>query len=167
MGTLGLGICVAIGLDAFLIRPLVVPATMRLLGNWNWWLPGQRRGKPSPAAAGESGLRSQLLPLSEQQAQRAWEALLIRLVAQTLQQPVTRQSHFFTSGGDSHSLEQLLLRIKQHLGVTLTVEEVLTHPVLAALAVLVQQRLLQQEEQGASDPSCWTSSMASTAISPR
>ncbi|RAQ95842.1 MMPL family transporter [Thermogemmatispora tikiterensis] len=152
---LGLGICVAIGLDAFLIRPLVVPATMRLLGNWNWWLPGQRRGKRSSAATGESGLRDHLLPLSEQQAQRAWEVLLIRLVAQTLQQPaspLTRQSHFFTSGGDSHSLEQLLLRIKQHLGVTLTVEEVLAHPVLATLAVIVQQRLLQQEEQGASDP---------------
>ncbi|WP_376796392.1 MMPL family transporter [Thermogemmatispora sp.] len=152
---LGWGICVAIGLDAFLIRPLVVPATMRLLGNWNWWLPGQRRENQPRVAAGASRLRGKLLPLSEQQAQRAWEVLLIRLVAQTLQQPVvqfTGQSHFFTSGGDSHSLEQLLLRIRQHLGVTLTVEEVLAHPVLEALAVLVQQRLLQQEEHGASDP---------------
>jgi RND superfamily putative drug exporter len=38
---LGIGLAVAVGLDATLIRLVVVPATMRLLGNWNWWLPGR------------------------------------------------------------------------------------------------------------------------------
>jgi RND superfamily putative drug exporter len=37
---LGLGAAVAIGLDATLIRLILVPATMELLGDWNWWLPG-------------------------------------------------------------------------------------------------------------------------------
>jgi RND superfamily putative drug exporter len=37
---LGLGLAVAIALDATVIRLLVVPASMRLLGAWNWWLPG-------------------------------------------------------------------------------------------------------------------------------
>lgn len=37
---LGLGMTVAILVDAAIIRSLLVPATMRLLGNWNWWLPG-------------------------------------------------------------------------------------------------------------------------------
>ncbi|HYO29192.1 MAG TPA: MMPL family transporter [Thermomicrobiales bacterium] len=37
---LGFGIALAVLLDATIIRALVVPATMRLLGEWNWWLPG-------------------------------------------------------------------------------------------------------------------------------
>jgi putative drug exporter of the RND superfamily len=40
---LGLGLAVAIALDATVIRLLVVPASMRLLGAWSWWLPGCRR----------------------------------------------------------------------------------------------------------------------------
>jgi uncharacterized membrane protein YdfJ with MMPL/SSD domain len=36
---LGAGLGVAILLDATLVRLLVVPAAMRLLGAWNWWLP--------------------------------------------------------------------------------------------------------------------------------
>jgi RND superfamily putative drug exporter len=36
---LGLGLGVAILLDATLVRLLIVPAAMRLLGRWNWWLP--------------------------------------------------------------------------------------------------------------------------------
>jgi uncharacterized membrane protein YdfJ with MMPL/SSD domain len=36
---LGVGLAVAIGLDATIVRLVVVPATMRLLGDWNWWVP--------------------------------------------------------------------------------------------------------------------------------
>ena len=36
---LGLGMALAVTLDATLVRGLLVPATMRLLGDWNWWLP--------------------------------------------------------------------------------------------------------------------------------
>lgn len=36
---LGLGIALAVFLDATVVRALLVPATMRLLGRWNWWLP--------------------------------------------------------------------------------------------------------------------------------
>lgn len=36
---LGFGIALAVFLDATVIRALLVPATMRLLGDWNWWLP--------------------------------------------------------------------------------------------------------------------------------
>jgi RND superfamily putative drug exporter len=36
---LGLGIAIAVALDATIVRALLVPATMRLLGDWNWWLP--------------------------------------------------------------------------------------------------------------------------------
>jgi len=36
---LGLGMAIAVALDATVVRALLVPATMRLLGRWNWWLP--------------------------------------------------------------------------------------------------------------------------------
>lgn len=35
----GLGIAVAVFVDAFIIRTLLVPATMTILGKWNWYLP--------------------------------------------------------------------------------------------------------------------------------
>jgi uncharacterized membrane protein YdfJ with MMPL/SSD domain len=38
--TIGVGMIVAIIVDATLVRALLVPATMRLLGRWNWWAPG-------------------------------------------------------------------------------------------------------------------------------
>ena len=37
--SLGLGIAIAILLDATIVRALLVPATMRLLGDLNWWMP--------------------------------------------------------------------------------------------------------------------------------
>jgi uncharacterized membrane protein YdfJ with MMPL/SSD domain len=36
---LGLGSAVAIALDATLVRLILVPAAMKLLGEWNWWMP--------------------------------------------------------------------------------------------------------------------------------
>ena len=36
---LGLGMAVAIFLDATVVRMVLVPATMSMLGRWNWWLP--------------------------------------------------------------------------------------------------------------------------------
>jgi RND superfamily putative drug exporter len=37
----GLGMAIAVLVDATIIRTLLVPATMRLLGRWNWWMPGR------------------------------------------------------------------------------------------------------------------------------
>ena len=36
---LGVGMAIAVALDATVVRVLIVPATMRLLGDWNWWAP--------------------------------------------------------------------------------------------------------------------------------
>ena len=36
---IGVGMITAIVVDAALVRTLLVPATMRLLGRWNWWAP--------------------------------------------------------------------------------------------------------------------------------
>ena len=38
--SIGVGMALAVFLDATVIRILLVPATMRLLGEWNWWAPG-------------------------------------------------------------------------------------------------------------------------------
>ena len=38
--SIGVGMALAVALDATIVRVLLVPATMRLLGGWNWWAPG-------------------------------------------------------------------------------------------------------------------------------
>ncbi|MFP5342868.1 MAG: MMPL family transporter [Candidatus Limnocylindria bacterium] len=38
--SIGVGMAIAVALDATIIRVLLVPATMRLMGDWNWWAPG-------------------------------------------------------------------------------------------------------------------------------
>jgi uncharacterized membrane protein YdfJ with MMPL/SSD domain len=63
MKMIGIGMLVALLIDATVVRMLLVPATMKLLGNWNWWAPrwmqrwwekyGVREGEavpPAPAA---------------------------------------------------------------------------------------------------------------------
>jgi len=37
---IGIGMGIAVVVDATIVRALLVPATMRLLGRWNWWAPG-------------------------------------------------------------------------------------------------------------------------------
>ena len=39
----GIGLTLAVLIDAFLIRGTLVPAFMRLAGDWNWWAPGPLR----------------------------------------------------------------------------------------------------------------------------
>ncbi len=39
MKMLGVGMLVALLIDATVVRALLVPATMKLLGRWNWWAP--------------------------------------------------------------------------------------------------------------------------------
>lgn len=40
---LGIGTAVAVALDATIVRALLVPSLMALLGKWNWWAPGPLR----------------------------------------------------------------------------------------------------------------------------
>ena len=48
----GIGLAAGVIIDATLIRLLLVPSSMQLLGRWNWWLPGWcakvLRTTPSP-----------------------------------------------------------------------------------------------------------------------
>ncbi|MGI9612506.1 MAG: MMPL family transporter, partial [Acidimicrobiales bacterium] len=40
---LGVGLALAVVVDATIVRSLLVPATMKLLGEWNWWAPAPLR----------------------------------------------------------------------------------------------------------------------------
>ena len=40
---LGIGLALAVIVDATVVRSLLVPATMKLLGEWNWWAPAPLR----------------------------------------------------------------------------------------------------------------------------
>jgi RND superfamily putative drug exporter len=61
---IGLGTAVAIALDATLVRLVIVPAAMAVMGEWNWWLPRPlarvlppaelERFEPVPAGAGRA-----------------------------------------------------------------------------------------------------------------
>ena len=42
---LGLGTAVAVLIDASLVRALLVPSLMKLLGRWNWWAPAPLRSR--------------------------------------------------------------------------------------------------------------------------
>jgi RND superfamily putative drug exporter len=56
MQQMGFGLAVAVLIDATVIRAVLVPATMKLLGEWNWYLPGwlawlpRREAESSPPA---------------------------------------------------------------------------------------------------------------------
>jgi RND superfamily putative drug exporter len=50
---IGLGLAVAIALDATVVRLILVPATMELMGKWNWWLP-KPLGRVLPRASFEA-----------------------------------------------------------------------------------------------------------------
>jgi RND superfamily putative drug exporter len=47
---IGLGMAVAVLIDATIVRMLLVPAVMELCGKANWWMPGRRAPKATPAS---------------------------------------------------------------------------------------------------------------------
>ncbi len=46
---LGVGLAVAVLIDATIVRGVLLPATMKLLGDWNWWLPKRLQWLPKVA----------------------------------------------------------------------------------------------------------------------
>jgi RND superfamily putative drug exporter len=61
---IGVGMSVAIALDATLVRLILVPATMEIMGRWNWWLPKRvDRVLPHAGFEGRSARREPALDL--------------------------------------------------------------------------------------------------------
>jgi len=50
---MGIGLAVAILIDATIIRGVLLPATMKLLGDWNWYLPSWLEWLPQPGHESE------------------------------------------------------------------------------------------------------------------
>jgi len=71
---MGLGLATAIFVDATIVRMILVPATMKLMGDANWWIPGWLdRLLPTIDIAGEAGLSApgtQADPASEADEER-------------------------------------------------------------------------------------------------
>ncbi|GAB3718449.1 MMPL family transporter [Nocardiopsis oceani] len=74
---IGVGLALAVLVDATLVRAIMVPASMRLLGDWNWWLPrplrwlherigisegGDEEDESLPAAREKSGKERERVP---------------------------------------------------------------------------------------------------------
>ena len=66
---LGFSTAVAIAIDATIVRLVMVPAAMRLMGRWNWWLPrcmtpyhGKHRCSPERAASQTNDESAQWVP---------------------------------------------------------------------------------------------------------
>ena len=53
---MGLGLAVAVLIDATIIRGVLVPASMKLLGDWNWYLPSWLQWLPHVGAEGDAAL---------------------------------------------------------------------------------------------------------------
>jgi RND superfamily putative drug exporter len=47
MKEMGIGLAAAILIDATIVRAVLLPATMKLLGKWNWYLPRWLEWLPS------------------------------------------------------------------------------------------------------------------------
>ncbi len=56
----GVGLTVAVAVDATIVRCVLVPATMTLLGRWNWWAPGWLRRVHERVGLRESPLQVEL-----------------------------------------------------------------------------------------------------------
>jgi RND superfamily putative drug exporter len=52
---LGLGLAAAILIDATIVRGVLLPASMKLLGDWNWYLPGWLEWLPRVGAGRDEG----------------------------------------------------------------------------------------------------------------
>ncbi len=60
---IGIGLAVGILIDTTIVRVIMVPSTMRLMGAWNWWMPSWlkrivpelREGAPGPIEAAPGG----------------------------------------------------------------------------------------------------------------
>ena len=68
----GFGLAIAVFLDATIVRLILVPATMELLGDWNWWIPKWLdRILPSVRVEPAEDLDAELAQLDEEEKERA------------------------------------------------------------------------------------------------
>ena len=59
---MGFGLAVAVFMDATIVRCLLVPSGMRLLGDWNWYLPKWLEWLPKLQVEGHEPVHSVTVP---------------------------------------------------------------------------------------------------------
>jgi putative drug exporter of the RND superfamily len=59
---IGLGMGLAVIMDATIVRALLVPATMRIMGDWNWWAPKPLRRLHDRLGLQETSSEAELEP---------------------------------------------------------------------------------------------------------
>jgi RND superfamily putative drug exporter len=62
---LGVGLGVAVLIDATLVRAVLLPASMKLLGDWNWYLPSWLEWLPRVGPGGDPSLPPAVKPPPE------------------------------------------------------------------------------------------------------
>ncbi|MGW5877125.1 MMPL family transporter [Nocardiopsis terrae] len=67
---IGIGLALAVLVDATLVRAIMVPATMRLLGDLNWWLPRPLRRLHDRIGISEGGDEEEPLPAAGRDKER-------------------------------------------------------------------------------------------------
>jgi uncharacterized membrane protein YdfJ with MMPL/SSD domain len=58
------GLALAVLLDATIVRAVLLPASMKLLGDWNWYLPGWLPWLPCLDAGAETSPEAKPTPVS-------------------------------------------------------------------------------------------------------
>jgi RND superfamily putative drug exporter len=56
---LGVALALAVLIDATVVRIVLLPSTMKVLGRWNWYFPGSTRSRPSQLESAPTGPSSQ------------------------------------------------------------------------------------------------------------
>jgi RND superfamily putative drug exporter len=54
MKQMGVGLALAVLIDATVVRAVLLPSAMKLLGEWNWYLPSWLEWLPSLSAEGKA-----------------------------------------------------------------------------------------------------------------
>jgi uncharacterized membrane protein YdfJ with MMPL/SSD domain len=63
MKEMGIGLAAAVLIDATIVRAVLLPATMKLLGDWNWYLPRWLEWLPNVETHGER-IRTEAAPVT-------------------------------------------------------------------------------------------------------
>src|SRR5262249_16094278 len=101
---MGVGLAVAVALDATVIRGVLLPATMRLLGDWNWWLPRGLRWLPQVSLE-HTAPKPALRPAPIRRVARHYAELLVAMLAGMLILGIPAEGVLHLIGSSSSELQ--------------------------------------------------------------
>ena len=75
----GVGLALGVLMDTFIVRTILVPCTVVLLGRWNWWPSALSRTEPQPGGELDSGPATADEPVGRPRSASARPRALVRL----------------------------------------------------------------------------------------